>query len=164
VIDGVRRIVQGLDPSLPLANVRTLDEIITESQSRPRFLTAVLSSFAGVALLLAAVGIYGVISYSVTQRTREFGVRMALGAAPRNVLGLVMHRGALLILGGVALGIIGSFASTRFLSTFLFGITATDPLTFAVVALVLAAIGAIASYLPARRATRIDPLVALRVE
>jgi len=110
------------------------------------------------------VGIYGVISYAVEQRTKEFGIRLALGAPHAALLSLVLSRGFLLTIGGVLIGLLGALALTRFLSGFLYGITSTDPLTFAVVSLVLAAISVLASYLPARRATRVDPLIALRAE
>jgi putative ABC transport system permease protein len=123
-----------------------------------------LTVFAGVALTLAAVGIYGVISYSVAQRTREFGIRMALGAQHSTVVGQVLRRGMLLTSLGLAAGLVGAFALTRFLSSFLFGITATDPATFAGVSLLLGVIAILASYVPARRATKVDPLVALRAE
>jgi len=164
VVSSVRRAVHDIDPALPLTKVRTLDEVVAASQSRPRFLTLLLTLFAGVALTLAAVGIYGVISYSVAQRTREFGIRMALGAQHRAVLGQVLRRGLLLTVGGVVIGLIGAFALTRFLSGFLFGVAPTDPATFAGVSLLLGVIAILASYIPARRATRVDPLVTLRAE
>jgi putative ABC transport system permease protein len=164
IVNAARRIVQEIDPALPVTKIRTLGEVISDTQSGPRFLTVLLSVFAGVALILAAVGIYGVISYAVAQRTKEFGLRMALGAQPEAVLGLVLKRGALLTACGVGIGIAGAFGLTRFLSGFLFGITATDAATFVAVALVLSAIAVLACYLPARRATKVDPSVALRAE
>jgi putative ABC transport system permease protein len=164
VINAVRREVSAIDATLPITQVRTMDEVLSDAQSKPRFLTLVLTLFAGVALVLAAVGIYGVISYSVAQRTKEFGIRMALGAQHNKVIGLVLGRGLLLVIIGLGAGLVGALALTHFLSGFLFGITATDPATFAVVSLLLAGIAILASYIPARRATQVDPLVALREE
>jgi predicted permease len=164
VIGAVRREVSAIDATLPITQVRTMEEVLSDAQSKPRFLTLALTLFAGVALVLAAVGIYGVISYSVAQRTKEFGIRMALGAQHRKVVGLVLRHGLLLASIGLGAGLIGALALTRFLSGFLFGITATDPATFAVVSLLLAGIAVLASYIPARRATQVDPLVALREE
>jgi len=158
VIAAVRRAVHDADPNLPLAQIRTLDDVVSASQSRPRFLTLVLTLFAGVSLALAAVGIYGVISYSVAQRTKEFGIRMALGAQPGAVLNLELGRGLALTGAGVLLGVGGSYALMRFLSAFLFGVPANDLLTFAGVAALLALVATGASYIAARRATQIDPL------
>ncbi len=164
VINALRREVRELDPSLPLARIRTMDEVMSAAQSRPRFLTLLLTLFASVALILAAVGIYGVISYSVAQRTKEFGVRMALGAQRGDVLGIVLRRGMLLTLIGVVIGLGGAFVLTRSLSTLLFGVTPTDPMTFVAVSILLALIAFLASYIPARRATNVDPMLALRYE
>jgi len=164
VINALRREVRALDPTLPLARIRTMDEVMSAAQSRPRFLTLLLTLFASVALVLAAVGIYGVISYSVAQRTKEFGVRMALGAQRGDVLNIVLRRGMLLTLAGIVIGAGGAFALTRFLSTLLFGIAPTDPITFIVVSLLLGLVAFLACYIPARRATKVDPMVALRYE
>ena len=164
VIADMRRVVHEADPNLPIAQIRSLEEVVTASQSRPRFLTLVLTLFAGVALALAAVGIYGVIAYSVAQRTKEFGIRIALGAQPGAVRNLELGRGLMLIAAGVALGMGGSYALLRFLSGFLFGVPANDLPTFASVAALLVFVAAAASYIAARRATMVDPLVALRTE
>jgi putative ABC transport system permease protein len=164
VINALRQELRELDPGLPLAKVRTMNEVMAAAQSRPRFLTLLLTLFASVALILAAVGIYGVISYSVAQRTKEFGVRIALGAQRRDVLGIVLGGGLLLALAGIGVGLIGAFILTRFLSTLLFGVTPTDPITFIVVSVLLGLVAFLASYIPARRATRVDPMVALRYE
>jgi predicted permease len=164
VMGEIRKQVSSIDSALPLAKFRTMDELTAQSQARPRLLTLLLSLFAGVALVLAAVGIYGVMSYSVAQRTKELGIRMALGAQHHSVVRLVLGRGLPLTIGGIVIGLIGAFALTRFLSGFLFGVTATDPATFVVMSLLLGAIAILASYIPARRATRVDPLVALRAE
>lgn len=164
VIADLRRAVRDVDPNLPLAQVRTLDEVVAATQSRPRFLALVLTLFAGVSLALAAIGIYGVIAYSVAQRTKEFGIRMALGARPNAVQSLELGRGLALTAAGVLLGVAGAYALTRFLAAFLFGVPATDALTFAGVAALLALVATAASYVAARRATKVDPLVALRTE
>jgi putative ABC transport system permease protein len=164
VVNALRAEVRALDPGLPLARLRTMEEVMSAAQSRPRFLTLLLTLFSSVALALAAVGIYGIISCSVAQRTKEFGVRMALGAQRGDVLGIVLRRGMLLALVGIVVGLAGAFGLTRFLSTLLFGVTPTDPLTFAGVSLLLSAVAFFACYIPARRATKVDPMVALRYE
>ncbi|HSY59898.1 MAG TPA: ABC transporter permease, partial [Terriglobales bacterium] len=160
----VRRTIAGMDSSLPVFNVRTMDQVIVESSSDTRFEALLLGTFAGLALLLAAVGIYGVMSYLVAQRTQELGIRMALGAQPFDVLRLVIGRGVALTVAGLAIGLVAAFAITRLLSKLLFGVSATDPVTFFSVALLLGIVALAACYIPARRATRINPLVALRYE
>ncbi len=164
LISEMRGVVHTMDPGLPLAEVRTMDDVMSEAQSRPRFLTTLLSIFAAVALVLASVGIYGVISYSVAQRTTEFGLRMALGARRNDVLRLVVVQGLKLTLLGVAVGLAVAAVLTRYISSLLYGVKPTDPLTFLAVPLVLAIVGLLACYIPARRATKVDPMVALRYE
>ena len=160
----VRRTVWDIDKDQPVSNIRTMDEIAAESVARQRFSMLLLAIFAGVALLLAAVGIYGVMSYSVTQRRGEIGIRMALGAQKSDVLKLTVGRGLKLVLIGVALGVGGAFMLTRLMSSLLFGVGATDPTTFVTITLILIGVALLASYVPARRATKVDPLAALRYE
>jgi len=164
IVGAIRRELHNIDSALPVTKMQTMDEVISETQSRPQFLTWVLTLFATMAMALAAVGIYGVISYAVAQRTKEFGVRMALGAQPGNVLALVLRRGLLLTLCGIVIGLVGASFATRLLSGFLFGVTTTDPTTFVAVSLLMGVIAVLASYIPARRATKVDPLIALRTE
>jgi putative ABC transport system permease protein len=160
----VRERVRALDPTLPLAQVRSLERVVFESVAQPRFMTRMALLFAVVALALAAVGTYGVLSYSVEQRTQEIGVRMALGAQARQVLGMVLGQGARLVAVGLVLGVVGALALRRILAGMLFGVAPTDPTIFASVVVVLSAVSLAACYLPARRATRISPMVALREE
>jgi putative ABC transport system permease protein len=160
----VRREVQAVDADIPLYDVKTMREVLDGSLASRRFNMALLALFAAVAVLLAGVGLYGVLAYMVTQRTHEIGVRMALGAQPRDVLRLVVGQGMALALGGVLLGVLGALALTRVLSTLLVGVAATDPWTFGVVVPLLSAIALLACYIPARRAARVDPLIALRYE
>jgi putative ABC transport system permease protein len=160
----VRAAVAELDRDLPLVNLRTMDELMTEAVAPPRFRTVLVSMFAVVGLLLAAIGIYGVMAYAVTERTHELGVRIALGADRGDVLRMVLGEAAWLAGGGVALGIAGALGATRLIQTLLFGVTATDVVTFTGIALLLASTALVASYLPARRATRVDPMVALRYQ
>jgi putative ABC transport system permease protein len=159
-----RGVIHEIDSSLPIALVRTMDQVLSSAQARPRFLTLLLTMFSSVALVLAAVGIYGVISYSVAQRTNEFGIRMAMGAGPRDVLGMVLGQGLVLGLIGVALGAAGALALTRLIRGLLFGISSFDPVTFIMMAALLTAVTLAACWIPARRATRVDPMVALRYE
>jgi putative ABC transport system permease protein len=160
----LRRQIQSIDPRVTLDAVSTMQHALDADFAQPRFNTILLTLFAGIALLLAFVGIYGVIAYSVTQRTHEIGIRMALGAGRANVLGMVIGQGARLALLGIALGLAGAFILTRLLSTLLFGVGATDLLTFATVGLGLLAVALLAAFIPAHRATRISPVVALRYE
>ncbi|HEX2189801.1 MAG TPA: ABC transporter permease [Longimicrobiaceae bacterium] len=160
----VRREVAAMDPNLPLNDLQPLERLAADSMSQPRFYMLLLSLFAGVALALAAIGIFGVISYGVAQRTREIGVRMALGAEPSSVLRIVVG-GALGLAGiGVGVGVLGALAGTRLLSGLLFGVAATDPPTYVGVAVLLLAVAALASWLPARAAVRVDPMTALRAD
>jgi putative ABC transport system permease protein len=159
-----RREIQMIDKDQPVADVRTMQSWIDELTARSRFGTLLLGLFAGLALVLAAIGIYGVMSYSVTQRTHELGIRIALGAKARDVFKLILGRGLVLTLIGIGLGLAASLALTRFLSSLLFGISATDPVTFGGLALLLTAVALLACYLPTRRAMKVDPMVALRNE
>ena len=156
--------VHSLDPELAAANIRTMDQLISSSVAGSKFSALLLGSFAGVALLLAAIGIYGVLAYSVSQRTHEIGIRMALGAERARVLCLILGEGARLALIGSAAGTVAAFFLMRLMSSLLYGVSAADPLTFAVVAIVLTAVALAACYIPARRATKVDPIVALRHE
>jgi len=160
----LRREIQALEPTMPLTNVDTAESLISQALWAPRMGAALLGVFGLIALVLAAIGIYGVMSYSVNQRTVEFGLRMALGARPADVLRLVLRQGMTLVAIGLAGGIVAALAATRLVGTLLVGMSATDPATFALISLLLAAIAALAGYLPARRATRVDPMVALRYE
>lgn len=164
LISPVRGALRGVDPTLPVAQVQTMDEVMDGVRSRPRFLTTLLGLFSGTALVLAAVGLYGVISYSVTRRTTEFGIRMAMGAKRGDVLGMVVGQGLRLALAGVAVGALGALALTRLISGLLYGVSAFDPITFAAMAVLLVAVTAAACIVPGFRATRVDPLVALRYE
>jgi putative ABC transport system permease protein len=160
----IERQVRQIDPDQPLTNVQTLEKIKSDSVASNRLRTTLLGVFAGIALLLAAIGIYGVISYSVAQRTHEMGVRLALGARSGDILRLVVGSGMLLAAIGLAIGLAGSLALTRLLNSLLFGVKATDVATMVTVAVLLAGVASLACYIPARRATKVDPMVALRWE
>jgi putative ABC transport system permease protein len=164
LVPAIRSKVLALDSELPLQRVTPLDRMLANSIRQQRFTSIVLSVFAGVALLLAAAGLYGVISYSVAQRTQELGIRVALGAQVKDVMRLVLRQGMTYVVAGEVIGIIGAFALTRLLSGLLFGVTPTDAVTFVAVTVVLTVVALLACYIPARRATKVDPLVALRYE
>jgi putative ABC transport system permease protein len=164
MLSSVREKIWALDRQQPLYNVRTVDQVLAQAVARPRFNMLLISILAGVALVLASVGIYGVISYSVTQRTHELGVRMALGATARDVLKLVIGQGMLLAGIGLGIGLVAAFAVTRIMASLLFGVSASDPLTYLGLAVLLGAIAFLACYIPARRATKVDPVTALRAE
>jgi predicted permease len=162
VTAAVRGVAKELAPNLPLLNVQTLSDRVDQSLDGQRSQTRLLAFFGLLALLLSSIGIYGVMAYSVAQRTREIGIRMALGARSQNVLSLVVSQGMALVMGGVALGLIGAFAVTRLIGSLLFKVGAADPATFVAASSLLVGVAALAGYLPARRATKVDPLIALR--
>lgn len=164
LVPAIRRAVLEIDPNQPISNINTLENIVSTSIAQPRVNMLLMGLFGALALLLAAVGIYGLLSYAVTQRTQEMGIRMALGAQVNDVLGLVLKQGMVLALIGEGLGLLGAFALTRFIQTLLFGVTPTDATIFIAVAGVLTTIALLACYFPARRATKVDPLIALRYE
>ena len=162
--NAIRNEVQAIDKDQPISNVDTMENIVAATVAPQKFATWLLGLFAGTAMLLAAIGIYGVMAYSVTQRTHEIGIRMALGAKNTDVLRMVVGQGMKLALVGVAFGLVGAFAATRLMSSLLFGVSATDPLTYGGVAVLLAAVALFACLIPARKATRVDPMIALRYE
>ncbi|MGH9970328.1 MAG: FtsX-like permease family protein, partial [Pyrinomonadaceae bacterium] len=164
LLAGAREQIHAVDPDQPISNIATMSDVLTERTGPRRLGVILLMIFAGLALLLASLGIYGVLSFFVAQQTREIGVRMALGAQLPDILGLVLKKGMGWALLGVAIGLIAAFALARFMASLLFGISATDPATFAVIALILTGTALLACYVPARRATKVDPLVALRYE
>lgn len=164
LIPAVRRVISALAPDQPLFEIRTMDEARAVGQVSTRFGTWLLGFFASLSLLLAAVGLYGVISYSVEQRTREIGVRMAIGATPFDILFAAINKGLLLTLVGLVLGLAGALVLTRVMGSLLHGLSAMDPTSFFAAAIVLAAVGVLAAYLPARRASKVQPIIALRYE
>jgi predicted permease len=160
----VRQTVREIDATVPISDVRSLEQVMSASVARPRLIMALLMVFAGVGVVLGAVGVYGVIAYAVGERRREIGVRIALGAEPRTVAGSVVARGLMYAVIGVAIGLAGALALTRVMKSLLFGVSATDPVTFGVLSLFLIGVAVVASYVPARQAARTDPMVALRSE
>ena len=164
VINAAKTRLKDLDPDLPVYNSKSMGDVVSESVAQPRFYTILLGSFAAIALLLAALGIYGVISYTVSQRTRELGIRIALGSSQQGVMRLVVGQGMVLTAVGVTLGLAGAYWLTRFIASMLFGVGAADAPTFGGVAVMLLGVAALASYFPARRAARVDPLIAMRAE
>jgi putative ABC transport system permease protein len=164
LVPSIQRAVWSFDPEMPLAGLQTMDRMVSDSLVRRRFAMLLLSVFAGEALLLAAIGLYGVIAYSVSQRTREFAIRMALGARSGQVVCMILREALLVALAGVAVGAVAALGLARLISGLLFGVAPTDPWTFGCIALLLAVVALLAAAAPARRATRVDPLVALRCE
>ena len=164
VVEGIRAEIRRAAPDLPIESTVTMDEAVAASVAQPRFRMLLLVLFAMTATLIATCGIYGLMAYAVTQRRREIGVRMALGAERRDVLRLVLTRALRIVVAGLVVGLAGAAGVTRVLQRFLFGVTPTDPIAFTIVTLLLMAVGLMAAWLPARRATRIDPCAALRAE
>jgi putative ABC transport system permease protein len=160
----MRREIGMLDSDLPISKVQTMDHVIAGSIAETHFTMELLSIFGGLALALAAVGVYGVMSYAVVQRTHEVGIRKALGARPKDIAALFVKQGFMLVLAGVAIGIGAALALSRVMTGLLFGLRATDPATFTVVTVLLTLVALLASYIPARRAAKVDPMVALRYE
>jgi len=156
--------VAAIDPNQPISNLTTMSQLLAASVARTRFNFLAFSIFAAIALALAAIGVYGVIAYSVSQRYHEIGIRMALGAQAADVLRLIIRQGMKLVLAGVGIGLAGAIALTRLMKTLLFGVSATDPLTFTVITLLLAFVALLACWIPARRAAKVDPITALRFE
>jgi putative ABC transport system permease protein len=159
-----RQVIHALDPDVPVHNVATMRQLVSASTAQRRFTLALIAVFAAVALLMAAIGLYGVMAYSVTRRRQEIGIRVALGAQSADVLRLVVGRGLRLVALGLALGVAAALITTRLMKKLLFEVSATDPVTFAGVALLLALVALLACYIPARRATKVDPMIALRTE
>jgi putative ABC transport system permease protein len=164
IVDPIRRQVASLDKNTPIYHVETLDQYFAQSVAAPRFITLLLSGFAGLALLLASVGIYGVISYIAIQRTHEIGIRLALGAQKGEILRMVIGKGLAPALAGLAIGVVLALRLTRVFSSLLYGVSPTDPLTFAAVPLILTSVALLACYIPARRAAKVDPMLSLRYE
>ena len=164
ITNSLRKELAAMDATIPLTNVRVFEEYISRSLARPRFNTLLLSIFAGTALLLTAIGIYGVLAYSVAQRTSEIGIRIALGAGKSSIFRLIVGQAMTLVGISLVLGLAGAFAATRLLNSLLFGVGASDPGTFVGIVLLVSAVAFIAAWLPARRATRVDPIIALRAE
>lgn len=164
LVGAVQKEIQAVDREVAIGKTRTMTEVMSAAFAERRFALLLLGIFAAVALLLAVVGIYGVMTYAVMRRTHEFGIRMAMGAQSQHVMRLAISLGVKLVVIGVIIGLLSAFALTRLIASLLFGVSPTDPVTFAAVALLLAAVALLASYVPSRRATKVDPLVALRYE
>jgi len=161
-LPAMRRALRDADPNQPIGSIGTMESAISATVAEPLFQARLIGAFSVVALVLAAIGIYGVVAYSVAERTHEIGIRVALGAGRADVIGMVLRRLLVLLVPGMAFGVIGALATTRVLSSLLFEIRPNDPATFITVAVLLAAVAIIAGMVPARRASRVDPLVALR--
>jgi len=164
LVGGVKNQIQTIDKDLPVGEWKTMQQVLSESNSGRRFNLVLLTVFAAVALILAIVGIYGVMSYAVTQRSHEIGIRMAIGAQSRDVFRMVVGEGMILALIGIGFGLVGAFALTRLMTTMLFAVEPTDPATFITIAVLLTGVTLVACYIPGRRATKVDPLIALRYE
>jgi len=164
LVAAVSREIHAVDPNQPISVIATMAKLLGEETEQRQVGMILVATFAGMALLLAALGIYGVLAYFVAQRTREIGVRVALGAKTRDVLMMVMKQGMALTSFGIVIGLIGGLALTRMMKSLLFGVSATDPVTYAVIALLLIAVALLACWIPARRATKVDPMVALRCD
>ncbi|HSE41137.1 MAG TPA: FtsX-like permease family protein, partial [Acidobacteriota bacterium] len=156
--------IRSIDRNLPLAKVQTMEEVVSKSMAQPRFTTALLGVFALLALILAAIGIYGVISYSVAQRIHEIGVRMVLGARKEQILGLVVGQGVVLVAIGLSIGVVSAILLTRLMSSLLFEVRTTDPFIYVTISVLLGTVAVAASYIPARKASKVDPITALRYE
>jgi ABC-type antimicrobial peptide transport system permease subunit len=163
-VEEIRQAVWSVNSNLPVASVQTMQDVYDKSVARTSFTLVMLGIAGAMSIALGVIGIYGVLSYTVSQRRREIGIRLALGAQQENVLGMVMGSGARMAIVGVAIGVLVALALTRWMSTLLFGVTAHDPLTYSLVALLLFTVALAACWIPARRATRVDPMVALRYE
>jgi len=164
MISGVRKVVQEIDPAQPIFNIKTMEAVVADSISDRQLNMLLLGIFAAVAVVLAVIGIYSVMSYTVSQHTREIGIRMALGARPLDVLKLIVGQGMVLSLIGIGIGVASSFGLTRLITTLLYNVKPTDPLTFTFVSMLLVIVALLACYVPARRATKVDPIIALRCE
>ena len=164
ITTSLRKELAAMDATIPLTKVQVFDEYISKSLARPRFNTLLLSIFAGTALVLTAIGIYGVLAYSVAQRTNEIGIRIALGAGKSSIFRLIVGQAMTLVGISVVIGLAGAFAATRLLNSLLFGVGASDPLTFISIVFLVSAVAFVAAWVPARRATRVDPIIALRAE
>jgi putative ABC transport system permease protein len=164
LIPAMREAVWAIDKDQPITKIKTMEHYLAASVSQRRFNLIMLAAFSVIALILAGVGLYGVMSYSVTQRTHEIGIRMALGAQSSNVLGMVVRQGLKLIAAGVSIGLVGAILLTRLMSSLLYGVSVTDPVTYVVISVILTGVALVACLVPARRATKVDPMVALRYE
>jgi len=164
ILASARRALHDIDPTVPITNVQSMEEVVSTATAPARWSTTLLGAFAGVALITAVLGVFGLLSYTVTQRARELGIRIALGASSGGVQRLVLSHGLVLVAVGLVVGLAGALALTRFMQSLLYGVTPTDPITFVGVSGLLVLAAASASLIPARRATRIDPITALRAE